>query len=167
MTDLVPPGNMPLPSVAEAGANESAYWQGDFWDSLWPRLIHSYATSAERDAELAGLSPTSLAVAYLRDTKLFTYWNGTAWVSLSGRSSAKAGKRVHWGQLTATPNGTGYVNVTHGAGFTPTSIVATTEWVNTAVNPINITSTTFEVRILNTAGSSPAAPTKIMYFCGE
>lgn len=82
-------------------------------------------------------------------------------------SAAKVGKRGHWNQVTVTPNATGYATVTHGAGFTPTVVNATCIWTNTAVDPDSITGTTFQVRILNTSAVSPAAPTKVMYFCGE
>ena len=79
MTDLVPPGNMPLPSPDEAGAAESAYWQGVLWPALWPKLVLSYPTSLARDAELPGLGPSERAFCFVEDTKTFWRWSGTAW----------------------------------------------------------------------------------------
>jgi hypothetical protein len=36
----------------------------------------------------------------------------------------KLGKRMHWGRVGVTTDGSGYANVTHGAGFTPSVVIA-------------------------------------------
>jgi hypothetical protein len=82
--------------------------------------------------------------------------------------AAEAGKRYHRGTANPTPNGTGYATITHGCGFTPTVIQVTSEQAySTGVDPANITGTTFELRLLNPAGVSPGAATKIMFVCYE
>jgi hypothetical protein len=75
-------------------------------------------------------------------------------------TGANAGKRLHWLAFAGTPDASGYLVVTHGAGFTPTNVQVT------ANSPISgptsfgqgivdtLTSTTFRVRCLTPAGAA-------------
>jgi len=88
-------------------------------------------------------------------------------VPMAGASASKAGKRTHWGSVSRTGDASGYATVTHGAGFTPTVVVAN------AANGYQmatdtITATTFRVRFLQADGSVYAGATSVVqYFCGE
>lgn len=85
-------------------------------------------------------------------------------------STSKAGKRGHWGVATVTPDATGYATITHGAGFTPSVVVATPEFAYyCGVDQDTITATNFQVRMLTRDNPpvSPAAATKVSFWCGE
>lgn len=119
-------------------------------------------------------SATTVPTSVIDSLRVFTSLVGAATssnringVPFAGASTTKAAKRMHWNQVTVTPNATGYATITHGAGFTPTVATASSQWVNTAVDPDQITSTTIQVRILNTASAAVTSPTKVSYFCGE
>lgn len=83
-------------------------------------------------------------------------------------SASKSDKRIHWGRVSVTPNGTGYATVTHGAGYTPTVVIVTPEfaWVAGVDQDLN-TSTTFQVRLLDPDGTPVTQATKVSYYCGE
>lgn len=85
MPDILPPGDMPAPNATEVGPGWASFWQDEFWQALWPKLIPNYANAAARDAELAGLAPTDVAFAYLTDIKRLTFWTGVDWMHVGGR----------------------------------------------------------------------------------
>lgn len=118
-------------------------------------------------------SATTVPTAKIDDLRVKTSLFGAAdennrinGLPLAGTSVQKVGKRFHWGFVTITPGGTGYATVTHNAGFTPTVVTATSEQAY-MVGVDTFTATTFQVRILNPAGVSPGAATKVHFFCGE
>lgn len=89
-------------------------------------------------------------------------------------SSAKNGKRIHWGTATVSVGADSYDtgDVAHGAGFTPT--VVTVQFARTTGQLLgdivvdNITATTFRLRMFGLDGTQLAATgLPIMYFCGE
>lgn len=75
-------------------------------------------------------------------------------------SATKAGKRLHWLSYTGTPDGSGYLIVTHGAGYTPTAVIAQpsapiaggVSYGQAVVD--SLTATTFRVRSLTPAGAA-------------
>lgn len=107
MTVLIPPGN--FPDLPEDPTLTKAYFGEEFWPALWPRLVHSYASAAARDADLPGLAPTATAFAWLRDVRWLTVWTGTAW-----RPAHPVG-----GVVALTFNSSGLATITHNLGFIP------------------------------------------------
>lgn len=78
----------------------------------------------------------------------------------------KLGKRIHWGTATVTTDGSGYANITHGAGFTPT--VVTISWQGQSlgggidpVGPDTLGATTFRIR------ASASTTVTIGFICCE
>lgn len=79
----------------------------------------------------------------------------------------KLGKRMHWGRTSVTTDGSGYANITHGAGFTPTSVVA--QWAGESLagglGPVTgadtYGATTFRVR------ASVSVTLTVAYVCYE
>lgn len=99
MPDLIPPGDTPILTEADA-ANQIAAVMRETYAALWPRTVIAYDSAAARDADLAGLSPTDSAFAWLRDKKQVTAWTGTAWVPIAGkmpRATATGGTSVSLG----------------------------------------------------------------------
>jgi hypothetical protein len=90
-----------------------------------------------------------------------------------GSSTAKSGKRMHWGSATVTTDSGGMATVTHGAGFTPTVVVLqlarATGNLYTDIAVDSITATTFRCRPMGADGSIAVsmAGIPIFYFCGE
>ncbi len=88
--------------------------------------------------------------------------------NLGAVSAAKVGKRTHWGAFTGNTDAAGTITVTHGAGFTPTVVVAT--WLGNGGGPASIIgvdvigATTFRTRV---GGITSITSVTIMYFCGE
>lgn len=75
-----------MPAPNSDGDNTSdfpAFFASTMWPSLWPRLIQRYATTATRDADLAGLSAADRAFAWVDALACVTVWNGTVWRALS------------------------------------------------------------------------------------
>jgi len=88
-------------------------------------------------------------------------------VPMAGASTTKAGKRTHWGAVSRTGDANGYATVTHGAGFTPTVVIANAANGYQMLTD-SITATTFRVRFLQADGSVYAGATSsVHYFCGE
>lgn len=87
--------------------------------------------------------------------------------NMPAASTTKANKRLHWGTASGTTDASGYATITHGAGFTPTAVVAQPdEGIQWAVD--SITATTFRLRLLTSAGAVNAAHGfNISFFCGE
>lgn len=80
MSDLLPPGNMPAPNADGDDTRDfPGFFASDMWPSLWPRLIHRYATTAARDADLAGLGAADRAFAWVDASGSLTAWTGAAW----------------------------------------------------------------------------------------
>lgn len=80
MSDLLPPGNLPAPNAD--GDNTSDFpdfFASSMWPSMWPRMIHYYATTGARDADLAGLGPGAAAFAYVASLGRVTTWKGSSW----------------------------------------------------------------------------------------
>ena len=57
-------------------------WQIEIAGSAFLGDLYNFASAAERTTNLA--SPAEGDVSYLRDVNLFQYWDGAAWVDLSG-----------------------------------------------------------------------------------
>lgn len=173
MTQILQPGSVPAWSGDDPASEIDNVFAEQTWPALWPMLVFAYANAADRDAELAGLSSTSVAVAYLKDEKRFTYWNGTAFVYLSPTSTSKAGKRLHWGTATVTTDASGVAVITHGAGFTPAVVLCnlgrTTGSLYDVTRTSTYTSTQFTIRVLDNAGATVNSTSGIpvTYFCGE
>jgi len=89
-------------------------------------------------------------------------------VPMAGASSGKAGKRIHWGSVTTgAVDASGYKTITHGAGFTPSTVTGTNA-AGYQMGIDNITATTFRVRFLQADGSVFAGASSVVnYFCGE
>lgn len=173
MTQLLQPGDVPAWSGDTPADQIDNVFAEETWPVLSQMVFYSYANSIARDAGLAGLSPTQVALAYLKDEKRWTYWNGTAFVYLSATSASKAGKRLHWGVATVTTDASGFAVITHGAGFTPTVVMCnlgrTTGSLYDVTRTSTYTATQFTVRVLDNAGASVASTGSIpvTYFCGE
>lgn len=91
MTDILPPGDAPAWADSDAASTIAQTWQQDMWPSLWPRMVHEYATAGARDADLAGLAPTDVAFAWIAATKQVTAWDGTGWVPIAGKMPRATG----------------------------------------------------------------------------
>ena len=88
--------------------------------------------------------------------------------TFAAASASKDGKRTHWGTVAAGPtDASGYATVTHGCGFTPTTVVASnSDGYQMGVD--TLTATTFRIRILTAAGAVFAsASTTVGFFAGE
>lgn len=87
---------------------------------------------------------------------------------VAGTSASKASKRLHWGTFSGTTDTSGYLTVTHGAGFTP--VMAKVE-LDTALQHAvdNKTATTFRVRVVASDGTNIGVATAIAgsFICGE
>lgn len=118
-----------------------------------------------------GASATTIPSSKIDDLRVFT--NVQARTDVVASSTAKAGKRAHWGAATISTDGSGFATITHGAGFTPTVVLVQyardtgTLYPNLVVG--TPTSTTFRVRVLTADESAAASVTglPITYFCGE
>lgn len=79
------------------------------------------------------------------------------------RHSTTPSLRSFWAEYSGTTSAAGFLTVTHNAGFTPSVVVVTGNSPSTATNytglavVTSITSTTFQVRFLDTAGSALAS----------
>lgn len=173
MSQILQPGSVPAWSGDDPASDIDNVFAEQTWPVLSMMLVYSYANAAARDAELAGLSPTQMVLAYLKDEKRFTYWNGTDWAYLSATSTSKAGKRIQWGTATVTTDATGFATVTHGAGFTPTVVLCNLGRTSGALYDVtrtsNYTSTQFTIRVLDNAGATVNSTSSIpvTFFCGE
>jgi hypothetical protein len=87
--------------------------------------------------------------------------------TFAATSATKNSKRIHWGTASITSNGSAVATITHGAGFTPTVVLANpTQGYQMQVNSIG--ATTFQVVLLQADGTLyPNQPATIHYFCGE
>jgi len=83
-------------------------------------------------------------------------------------STAKAGKRIHWDSAnTGALDANGYATITHGAGFTPTSVVITSQTLALQFLADTFTATTFRARVINSDGTAGVNAQTFSYFCGE
>lgn len=81
----------------------------------------------------------------------------------------KLGKRIHWGAATITTDASNYANITHGAGFTPTVVMAM--WAGQAlaggpqgmIGADTYGATTFRIR----AANAPSTNMTISFVCYE
>lgn len=85
MTQLLQPGDVPAWSGDDPPASIDDIFAEETWPAIWPRLVYHFATTAERDAGLAGLGPTDTAAAYVKDINVFFVWGGTAFRPVGGR----------------------------------------------------------------------------------
>lgn len=164
MPDIIPPGNTPAPNAGDDPRTFPDFWQSDLWPALWPRQVLSYPNAAARDADLAGLGPTSTAYAYLQDTKQVTYWTGAAWGYLTPQSAARVGKRIHWNTFTSTDasraDATGlHLNIAHGCGFTPSVCIITPQNLALQFRAFNFTATSFDIGVINSDGTANGTST--------
>lgn len=91
-------------------------------------------------------------------------------VPMLGASAAKAGKRVHYGlaNTNSATNSSGYATVSHGAGFTPTWVLAKDADGRQSSSGDQLNATTFRIRILQADGSVYSGITpSVSYICGE
>lgn len=90
-----------------------------------------------------------------------------------GSSTAKTGKRLHWGFASLSTDAGGFATVTHGAGFTPTAVFLqlfrATGSLYTDLACDSVTATTFRVRPLGADGVQAlnVSGIPIFYLCGE
>lgn len=108
-------------------------------------------------------SATTIPTAKIDDLRVFTNLN-------DGRSSAVTAKRFHWGKANVTTDASGYANVTHGAGFTPTTVViigGNPTVQNNTLGTDTFGATTFRIRSVSGAGAAVSGPVTVNYFCGE
>ena len=88
--------------------------------------------------------------------------------TIAATSATKNKKRMHWGFKSGqTLTGAGDATFTHGAGFTPESVVIVPTTVGLSWSVDNITSTTFGVHFRLAAGGSYTTPVSFSWFCGE
>ena len=84
-------------------------------------------------------------------------------------------RRVHWLKASVTTDASGYVVVTHGAGFLPTAVVVTsgiaagpTSIGMILVDDTTLSATTVKLRPLNAAGAAmPSSPIIAYVVCYE
>lgn len=81
--------------------------------------------------------------------------------TFAATSSTKDAKALHWGSYTVTTDASGYANVTHGAGFTPTVVVCTSSVTTFVSGQADLTlsvdtfgATTFRVRGVSSNGAT-------------
>ena len=94
-------------------------------------------------------SATTIDTAHIDDLRVFTHLR-------DGRTAAQANKGFRWGSYTtANTDASGYVTVTHGAGFTPSVVLVTgavTTFVSNHADAVltcdTFTSTTFRLRAI-------------------
>lgn len=90
--------------------------------------------------------------------------------NLPAVAPSKAGKRIWWGSYSGTTDTSGFMTVTHGAGFTPTVIVAVQTSVfgggsgTGCMGANNITATTFQTRF---STISAATALSLSFVCYE
>ena len=111
-------------------------------------------------------SATTIPTAKIDDLRVRTGLFGGATaanvingIPFAGASTAKAGKRVHWGSYTSVDanrsDATGIqTGIAHGAGFTPTSVIVTPTSVALQFRAFNPTATTFDLQVVNSDGSA-------------
>jgi len=93
--------------------------------------------------------------------------------TFAAASTAKDGKRLHWGTASCDTDPSGFSTVTHGAGFTPTVVIPqlarATGALYTDIAIDSITATTFRARFSGADGSIAvsAIAVPLMFFCGE
>lgn len=79
MTQILQPGNVPALSSDDPANQIADVFAEETWPLLWPGLLRSYANTAARDAELAGLGSSDRAFAFVEDSRTFWRWTGSAW----------------------------------------------------------------------------------------
>ncbi len=85
----------------------------------------------------------------------------------------KLGKRLHWGTFTGTVDASGFLNVTHGAGFTPTTVVVTPNFpvggtnIFSSASADGIGATIFRLRAFSPSGTLASVSVSGSYICGE
>ena len=89
--------------------------------------------------------------------------------NLPASSAGKAGKRLHWGTVTQSTGASGLMTVTHGAGFTPTSVLITPSNIGYQFKVDAIGATTFQVQwLVDNSTAAPSATSMVFfYLCGE
>lgn len=120
------------------------------------------AASTARPAHAVG------RLMYETDTALPRISDGAAWSSLmtAPLMTGSGSQRAHWGSYTGTTDASGYLTVTHGAPFTPTVVLASSNTLGGGPGPIvgttTYTSTTFYTRISNIAAATGIT---VRYLC--
>jgi hypothetical protein len=88
--------------------------------------------------------------------------------NMPAASVTKANQRLHWGTFSGSTDASGYVTVTHGAGFTPSVVLVTMAGNSFQFSVSNITSTTYKIRVLNSSGGAQLGLDASHFFlCGE
>ncbi|MBI1757972.1 MAG: hypothetical protein HYR62_01870 [Actinobacteria bacterium] len=87
------------------------------------------------------------------DTGLPRVSTGATWASLvqALTKTTSGSNRMHWGTYSGTTDASGYLTITHGAGFTPTVVLAISGITGGGPGALlgvdTITSTTFRIRV--------------------
>lgn len=82
---------------------------------LMKQAVMRFALFTDLTTQLgAGVRENGM-VAYADDTKLYYTWNGSAWVQLTANQTGA----VFSTAISGTTDASGFLTVTHGAGFTP------------------------------------------------
>ena len=112
-------------------------------------------TAAERDATLTPYA--GMTVARLDKGGLVQRWDGSKW----------RGARSYAAAYSATPSSsTGFATITHGAGFTPVSVVITGQTLGLQFRADSFSATTFRLQELfsdGTAGGSAVTVNAVLY----
>lgn len=110
-------------------------------------------------------SATTIPAAKIDDLRVFTSLLGGPSPKVS---AGKVGKRIHWGSyVSGSPDASGYVTITHGAGFTPTVVVITSQTLALQFLADTFTATTFRARIINSDGTVGVNAQTFSAFLGE
>lgn len=121
---------LPYPALSDA-ANGPVAFQ-NLAQAVEKQLVMAFASSADRTTRVS--APVEGMVAYLKDVDRLEMYNGATatWervgtVPLSEvtylKHTAGAAKRVHRQDFgSATTDASGFLTVTHTAGFTPTAV---------------------------------------------
>lgn len=79
MTQDLQPGSVPAWAGDTPSSEIDDVWADEMWPAIWPKLVYTFDSVAARDAEISGLGPLDVAYAFVKDSKTFWRWNGSAW----------------------------------------------------------------------------------------
>jgi hypothetical protein len=154
-------GNLTVPGVTSAGAVAGA--TGSFSGAVATGALT--VTGGVTASGNVGGATASFTGNETVGGNLTVTGTATA-ANLSAVPAAKAGKRVFWGTASGTTDASGFLVVTHGAGFTPSVVLAqATMNLGTSFGTISgvdsISSTQFRVRFYNWGSGTGLASTAV------
>jgi hypothetical protein len=125
-------------------------------------MIHAYANTAARDADLAGLGALDHAFAYVDASSTVTYWTGTTWRTLGPGPFAEAsGLSTGWSAGTLASGTAMNSTVTFPTGrFTVAPIVSVNlvgvmgGTANLTCRVGSVTATTVSIYVYNVGSAS-------------